>query len=84
MAKTYVVNDGNRLLMPSGEVIGEGEEIELDDDLAERLSERITLKVTLIDAGKTDTAKADAVAPIDVTIAPDAVTPDTQKSVKKP
>lgn len=77
MAKTYVVNDGNRLLMPSGEVIGEGEEIELDEGLAERLSERITLKVTLIDAGKTDTAKADAVAPID------AVTPDTQKSVKK-
>lgn len=75
MPKTYVVNDGNRLLMPDGVVLEGGEEIELDDDLAERLSERITLKAAPIDT--TEPTKAEP------TETPAPVDEVAKKSVKK-
>ena len=45
MAKTYTVNDGHTLLMPDGKTLSAGEEVKLDDALAERHADRVTLKV---------------------------------------
>lgn len=65
MGKIYVVNEGNRVLMPDGVVLEGGAEIELGDDLAERIAERITLKPTAKPAEPTKAEPTEAPAPVD-------------------
>lgn len=56
--KTYTVNEGHSLLMPDGTRADQGDEIELDDESAQRHSMRVTLKPSKSSATKSTTADA--------------------------
>lgn len=43
-AKIYTVNQGHTLVMPGGQTLSGGEDVKLDNDLAERHADRVTLK----------------------------------------